>query len=134
MAGNRPYDNSEALDREGIPDLETPLNQDEGLVPPGDRPVAADEFGVTAREERADEPLAERVTREQRELGPDDIDLRDAERDYDDQRGPAGRLLERGSEDVDAVDDEKDAVASLVAEDEGAYSAEEAAMHLTDSP
>jgi len=134
MPGNRPYDNSQHLDSEGIPDLETPLNQDEGMMPPGDRPKAADEFGVTAREERADEPLAERVTREVRDVGGDDIDLRDAERTYDELEAREGRILEPGSEDVDMTDEEKDAIGTLVGEDEGALSAEEAALHITDNP
>ncbi|HEX7169044.1 MAG TPA: DUF5709 domain-containing protein [Acidimicrobiales bacterium] len=135
MPGNRPYDNSQHLDSEGIPDLESPINQDEGLIPPGDRPKGADEFGVTAREGRAHEPLADRVTRELPNLEPSDIDLADAERTYDElEAGMGGRLLEPGSEDVDVIDDEKDAIAALVGEDEGALSAEEAALHITDQP
>lgn len=134
MPGNRPYDNSQHLDREGIPDLETAINQDEGMIPPGDRPAGVDEFGVTAQEERGDEPIADRVTRELPDVGPDDIDLTDSERTYDEIEAGDGRLLEPGSEDVDAVDAEKDAVATLVGEDEGALSAEEAALHITDQP
>lgn len=134
MPGNRPYDNSQHLDREGIPDLETPINQDEGLVPPGDQPMAADEFGVTAREERAEEPLADRVTREVPDVSPDDIDLRDAERTYDELESGEGRLIDPGDEDVDVIDDEKDTIGTLVGEDEGALSAEEAALHITDTP
>jgi len=127
MAGNDPYGNDE-LDSEGVPDLETPLNQDEGMIPPRTHPQGVDQFGVTAAEERGDEPLAERVKREVPEVDEDDLDAADA----DDAIG--GRLLEPGSEDVDAVDDEKDSIASLVTEDEGALSAEEAAMHLTEEP
>ena len=134
MPANRPYDNSAHLDSEGIPDLETPVNQDEGIIPPGDRPIAADEFGVTAREELADEPLAERVTREEPDVSLDDIDLRDAERTYDEIEGGTGRIVEPGSEDVDQIDDEKDAIGRLVGNDEGALSAEEAALHITDNP
>lgn len=134
MPGNRPYDNSQHLDREGIPDLETPINQDEGLVAPGDQPIAADEFGVTAREDRAEEPLADRVTREVPDVSPADIDLRDAERSYTEIEAGGGRLLDPGDEDVDLVDDEKDAIGSLLGEDEGALSAEEAALHVTDNP
>ena len=133
MPGTGPYDNSRHLDREGIPDLETPVNQDEGLIPPGDRPVAAEEFGITAVEERKDEPIADRVTRELPDLDAGDIDLTDAERSYDDVAGPTGRLVEPGSEDVDVTDDEKDAIGTLFGDD-GALSAEEEAIHLTDSP
>ncbi|HVM09703.1 MAG TPA: DUF5709 domain-containing protein [Acidimicrobiales bacterium] len=134
MPGNRPYDNSQHLDAEGVPDLETPINQDEGLVPPGDQPIAADEFGVTAREERAEEPLADRITREVPDLTPDDIDLRDADRTYDELESGTGRIIEPGSEDVGLIDDEKDVIGSLVGEDEGALTAEEAAIHVTDTP
>lgn len=134
MPGNRPYDSSQHLDREGIPDLETPINQDEGLVAPGDQPIAADDFGVTPREERAEEPLADRATREVPDVSPDDIDLRDAERTYAEIEAGGGRLLDPGDEDVDLVDDEKDAIATLLGEDEGALSAEEAAIHVADNP
>ena len=122
------------LDREGIPDLEPPINQDEGMFAPGDQPIAADEFGVTAAEERADEPIAERVTREVPDPSADDLDV-DAALDDDGIGDPlAGRLVEPGAEDVDATDDEKDVIGALVGEDEGALTAEESAMHITDSP
>lgn len=124
MAGNDPYGDDD-LESEGIPDLETPINEDEGMIPPRTHPQGVDQFGVTAAEERGDEPLAERVKREVPDL---DEDSEAAD------EGIGGRLLERGSEDVDAIDDEKDSVASLVTDDEGALSAEEAAMHLTDEP
>jgi hypothetical protein len=52
----------------------------------------------------------------------------------DGHEGVGGRLVEQGSEDVDAVDDEKDTVAHLATEDEDGLSAEESAMHITDSP
>ena len=56
------------------------------------------------------------------------------ERTNDDERPIGGRLIERGSEDVDDVDDEKDSVASLGDESDDALSPEESAMHITDSP
>jgi hypothetical protein len=115
------------MDAEGIPDLETPVNQDEGLIPPRDHPQAVEEFGTTAAEERSDEPLADRVLREE-----PDFDEAGVGQAADDAIG--GRLIESGSEDVDAVDAEKDAVAALATEDEGGLSAEESAMHITESP
>jgi hypothetical protein len=115
------------MDAEGIPDLEDPINQDEGLIPPRDHPQAVEEFGITAAEERADEPLADRILREE-----PDFDEGAVGQAADDAIG--GRLIEPGSEDVDAIDEEKDAVATLATEDEGGLSAEEAAIHLTDSP
>lgn len=131
MAGNHDDPN---LDAEGIPDLETPINDDEGMIPPGDTPIAVDEWGVTAAEERLDEPIAERVTREVPDLRPDDIDLDAA--DDDDLRleeGTTARFVDPADRDVSGYDDEKDVIASLVGDD-GAPSAEEAAMHITDQP
>ena len=117
-----------SMDAEGIPDLETPINQDEGLIPPRDHPQAVEEFGVTAAEERADEPLADRVLREE-----PDFDEGAVAQAADDAIG--GQLVDAGSADVEGFDDEKDAVASVVGGDEDvALSAEEAAMHITDSP
>ena len=127
MAGTRPYDDGDEMDNEGIPDLEPPINQDEGQIPPRDYPQGAGKAGVTAAQQRTEEPIAERVLREEPDLDADDL-----AGEADD--GIGGRLVAPGSEDVDVVDYEKDEVASLVGEDEGALSAEEAAMHITDSP
>jgi hypothetical protein len=60
-------------------------------------------------------------------------------RSDDDRRDPdglAGQLVATGSEDVDVLDEEKDLVATIIGDDddEGTRSAEEAAMHITDSP
>lgn len=74
-----------------------------------------------------DEPIAERVRREEPDF--DEVAVGGAA-----DAAIGGRLLEPGSEDVDVVDEEKDAVATVVGEDEGALSAEESAMHITDSP
>ena|SRR5688500_16433513 len=131
MAGNH---DDPKLDAEGIPDLETPINDDEGMIPPGDTPIAVDEWGVTAAEERLDEPIAQRVTREVPDLRSDDIDLDAA--DDDDLRleeGTTARFVDPADRDVSGYDDEKDVIASLVGDD-GAPSAEEAAMHITDQP
>lgn len=72
--------NAADLDSEGIPVLEEPVNQDEGMMMPKDYPIAADDYGVTADEQRVDEPLAERVAREEPESipgdGPTDADDR----------------------------------------------------------
>jgi hypothetical protein len=94
-------------------------NDFEGEVPPGDRPQGVDEFGITVQEERTPEPLADRVKREQpdRERGA---------------RDDVGRLVEPDGGMVD-MDREAEAIA-METEDDGALSAEEAAMHITDSP
>lgn len=51
-----------------------------------------------------------------------------------DEEGIGGRLLEPGSEDVGVLDEEKDSIATLVTDGEDGLTAEEAAMHITDSP
>jgi len=139
MAGN--HDDPD-LDAEGIPDLETPISDDEGIISPGDTPIAADEWGVTAAQERLDEPIAERVTREVPDLRANDIDLDlDQADDADDadedgfrmEEGTTARFVDPADRDVSGYDDEKDVIASLVGDD-GAPSAEEAAMHITDQP
>jgi hypothetical protein len=112
------------MDEEGIPDLEDPLNDDEGMIPPRDHPQAVEEHGITAAEQQAGESLEDRLRREEPE----------ADADTPRRGGLRGRLVEPGSEDVDSVDEEKDSVGSLVEDDDDAQSAEEAAMHITDRP
>jgi hypothetical protein len=125
MTGMDPHHRDD-LDEEGIPDLETPVNEDEGLIPPRDYPQAVEEYGVTAAEQRGDEPLSERVLREEPDFGQPGYAA-------DDNGGLHARLIDPADEDVDDIDDEKDAIGFLV-EDEGALSAEEAAIHITETP
>lgn len=121
------HDDDLDLEAEGIPaiedappGLEDGYNQYEGMMPPRDHPVGAEEFGITAEEERLQEPLAERVLREEPDvMVGDDDDL-------------VGRLVEP-DQGVAGLDSERDAIAS-VAGDSDALSAEEAAMHVTDLP
>jgi hypothetical protein len=127
MTGNLPNEQSRDLDAEGIPDLETPINEDEGIIPPRDHPQGVEEFGVTAAEERGYESVADRTDREE-----PDVDVTSVAEAADEAIG--GRLLEQGSGDVDEIDDEKDSVASLGDDEGAALSAEESAMHITDSP
>jgi hypothetical protein len=127
MTGNLPNEQSRDLDAEGIPDLETPINEDEGIIPPRDHPQGVEEFGVTAAEERGYESVADRTDREEPDC--DETSVAEA---ADEAIG--GRLLEQGSGDVDEIDDEKDSVASLGDDEGAALSAEESAMHITDSP
>jgi hypothetical protein len=116
------------LEAEGLPaiedqppGLEDDYNQLEGMMPPRDYPLGVEEFGITAGEERQDEPLALRVTREE----PDIIPLGAEEE-------PLGRLVEP-DQGVAGLDHERDAIATDVADADG-LSAEEAAMHITDTP
>jgi hypothetical protein len=116
------------LEAEGIPPIEEQppgiegQNEVEGMIPPGDRPKAVEDWGTTSREERLDEPLAERVLREQpeRESGGAGAGQ------------PVGRLVQPDGGMVD-LDREPTEVA-METEDDGGLSAEEAAMHITDSP
>ncbi|HEV7886298.1 MAG TPA: DUF5709 domain-containing protein [Acidimicrobiales bacterium] len=94
-------------------------NDIEGEFPPGDRPRASTDWGTTAREERMDEPLADRVRREV----PDRVRAGDE---------PVGRLVAPDEGMID-VDDEPAEIATMTGDDAG-LSAEEAAMHITDSP
>jgi hypothetical protein len=62
---------------EGLPDLEdgTPearWAEDPQEMPlPGERPTAADDYGVTADEQRTEEPLDRRLSREEADAEPD---------------------------------------------------------------
>jgi hypothetical protein len=113
---------------EGMPPPEDPppgiddMSEDEGIIPPGDRPQAALDWGTTAREELLDEPLADRVKREV----PDRIP-------HDDGR-VHGRLVEPDEGWMGNLDDEPAEIAELVEDDDAGLSAEEAALHIVDEP
>lgn len=128
-------DTRSRLEDEGIPDLQdgTPQQQwardPEESPLPGEKPVALDEYGTTAEEQRAGEPLDLRLSRER----PDRLTANGDDPDapwpaWTPSAEPAGRLVEP-DEGVRA-DTEQDAVASDVGVDGGGYSAEEDAMHL----
>ena len=146
------------LDSEGVPDLEGPLPEkeltgdpQEGIAPPGDRPRATVEWGITAEEQREIEPLDVRIGRELPDIGATDpVD------EVVEDLGIGAQPLEPdapidyvGALDVDVDvedlvgkeligddllnDDEKDLVALAVASDpDDALSAEEAAIHIVD--
>jgi Family of unknown function (DUF5709) len=110
---------------EGIPAIEDNPpgidgdNDIEGMFPPGDSPVGVDEWGTTAREERLDEPLADRVRREQPDVEPGDP-------------GDLGRIVEPDQGMID-FDTEERVIGTMTADD-GGMTAEESAMHITDTP
>jgi hypothetical protein len=115
---------------EGIPDLqdgypEQQWAQDPQQAPvPGEEPMALDEHGTTAEEQREGEPLDGRLSREEPDpaLGPDPGEAGAPER--------AGRLIQ---EDEGArPDTEKDAVAGDAGPDTGGFSAEEEAVRVED--
>src|SRR4051794_3515712 len=121
-------DDDNGLEAEGVPDLfESPPGQDidtdsEGMMAPGDAPNAAVDYGTTSREERTDEPLSQRVRREEPEVGVGDLAAGDEE--------PEAPRLVAEDTDIDLQDLEDDAVAAE-SDDGSALTAEEAAMHVT---
>lgn len=131
----RHHDPGVAPEDEGIPDLQdgTPEQQraedPEQMPVPGDVPVAADRYGVTAAEQAAGESLDDRLAQEVPEeqvdgrapLGPDETG---AARPVDE---PAGRLVQE-DEGVRG-DTEKDMVGTAAGEETG-LSAEEAAVRV----
>lgn len=111
------------LEAEGVPAIDdASLDTDdpvEGMVPPRDYPLAVDDR-VTAADQVHGETLAERVRREQ-----PDHQLPDDE--------PVGRLLQPDQGIAD-LDDEPEEAADAVANDTAGLTAEEAAVHITDTP
>jgi hypothetical protein len=139
MSSRIPQPPSE-YEAEGIPDPGySPLDGDvtgqleSSTEQPRDVPLAADDFGTTARELHEGESLEGRISREE----PDVLALVDVPADesagvdtpFDDRAGQGvGRLVE--PDEGARTDTEADLVASDVGTDLGGYSAEEAAMHL----
>jgi hypothetical protein len=119
MSDARPGEEPQPED-EGIPDHEGPLpskvrtgDQQDGMIPPGDQPRGADEFGTTAAEQLRGETLTERLAEEE-----PNRPLPGTERD------DPGQLTERGDAETD---DEAELVASEF-EDTAGESAEEDAV------
>jgi hypothetical protein len=120
-----------ALEEEGNPELEDqPVGKvlsgetPEGVVPPRDYPLGAEEFGTTPAEDAMGESLAQRVAREVPDVP--------AGEGLDDGDEPlAGRLVQPdlGGD----VDDTPEEVGDAVP-DVGGLSAEEEAMHVEREP
>ncbi|MGE5765239.1 MAG: DUF5709 domain-containing protein, partial [Mycobacterium leprae] len=89
---------------------------------PGDEPMAVDDFGTTAAEQREGEPLDLRLSREE----PDVIG--DVLGDEPDDERAAGRIVE--TDEGAGPDLEPDAVGFDVGTDSGGMSAEEQALHV----
>jgi hypothetical protein len=115
--------------------LEQQLDGDqmEDLLPEGppDEPVAVEDYGMTAREQRSGEPLDERLAREEPEVSVDPLRPRDADEPWDgyvELRVSAGRLV---AEDEGAHSDtEADEVARDIGGDDGRFGAEEQAVRI----
>ena len=118
------------LDSEGIPDLEGPLPEkeetgdpQEGVAPPSEHP-AAEDYGTTDEEQRHDEPLSERLEREEPDVG---------DRAFV-EMGEGREVVREQDEAPGASDDEKDEVARAVDADRQGLSAEEAAVRVDPEP
>ena len=114
-----PQDEAESLDVEEISDDSDDPEGD--LAYPPDHLVGVNQYGVTEGEERVDEPLDERISRETPEVF-DALEGEDGTRPvpFDTADPEVGRLLE-DEDDLDAI-----------AADQADLSAEESAVHLTD--
>jgi hypothetical protein len=140
----QPQDDPGDQQGESFPDMEDSVGEapTEDLLPgysPPERERATDKFGTTGEEERRGESLDQRVAQELPDFGdqqPDSDGLGDSSDTdgelYDDQVGDrrAGRLV--APDEGAHTDTEKDVVAHDVGMDDGAQSAEEAAMHIID--
>jgi len=100
---------------------------------PGDRPVGVNEFGTTAAEQEAGEPLDLRLAREEPDLlagagSPPDIS-EDSDNPYPaDREERVGRIVE--TDEGAREDTEADSVALDVGTDGGGFTAEERAMRI----
>lgn len=109
-----PQDRAEQLDDDKIATSDDPSEE---LEYPPDEPLAVDAYGTTPAESRWDEPLDERVDREEPEAGP------------------AGGMRLVSPDEGAGPDDEADAVASSASGTTGAdLSAEESAVNETTPP
>jgi uncharacterized protein DUF5709 len=112
------------LEDEGIPDLQDGYPQQEWAEDPqqapvpGDEPVALDDFGTTAEEQREGESLDGRLAREEPDRPPGEESPR------------AGRLVQQDEGVRD--DTESEEVATDVGADSGGFSAEEDAVRVED--
>lgn len=129
---------SSQLDAEGIPDMEgsppgmSEEDRLEGITPPRDFPQGVDEFGIVNAEQRLDEPLAERVWREEPEVRPGDPDTAGIHTGVVEEDA-VNRLASPQAE-LGELDVTKDEVAHELHDEPTALSAEESAMHVSDAP
>lgn len=117
------------LEDQGIPDLqdgypEQEWAEDPQQAPvPGDEPMAVDDYGTTAEEQREGESLDGRLRREEPDVGA-------AGAGEEPRR--SGRLVQ---EDEGVRDDtESEEIAQDVGPDTGGFTAEESAMRVEDEP
>jgi Family of unknown function (DUF5709) len=116
------------LEDDGIPDLQDGYPQqywaeDPQRAPvPGDRPIALDDFGTTAEEQREGESLDGRLSREEPDVGEPGASTATPRE--------TARLVQQ-DEGVH-TDTESQEIATDVGQDTGGFTAEEAAMRVED--
>ncbi|HWA67026.1 MAG TPA: DUF5709 domain-containing protein [Mycobacteriales bacterium] len=127
-------DPGSALEDEGIPDQSDALpgkvitgDAQEDLAAPGDAPIAAEDFGMTAEEERAGEPLDGRLARELPDVSQHS-GAADGQPYPEDPEERAGRLTAPSDDGKD-----QDLWGEDVGADRGGFAPEERAMHVDDS-
>ncbi len=115
-----------SAEEEGIPEVEDDpdgmvlAGDDTDIMVPRDYPVAALDYGVTPAEQERDEPLADRVRREEPDFWEQAL--------ADDERRTPGRLVQpdEGQVDIDGVAEE----IGFGTDDLGGLSAEEEAVRI----
>jgi hypothetical protein len=139
--GDEIYDPSSDVEDDGVLDAADTLDGspgddplDQAIIPP-DRWSAGEGYGNTLAEEQAGEPLDRLLAEEEPDVDPyaeeEPADEDEPEDDGEVADPRAGRLV---AEDEGAhPDEETDLVARDVGIDAGAASAEEAAVHVTES-
>ena|SRR5437868_4760172 len=139
MTGRIP-DPADPMEEEGLPAMQEALPEKEitgdaqdGVAIPADEPQAVEDYGTTAAEEAAGEPLDGRLARELPDVLAE-ADEPAAEGEHVDDPYPedheerVGRLVE--SDEGAHTDLDPDAVALDVGTDGGGFSAEERAMRV----
>jgi hypothetical protein len=124
----------QASQEPGLPGKRITGDPQDDMPVPGDAPMAVDDYGTTAAEEQAGEPLDLRLSREEPDLlersaTTDADESEDSDQPYPvDPEERVGRIVE--TDEGARADDEASAVANDVGTDLGGFSAEERAMHI----
>lgn len=121
----------QASTESGLPGKRITGDPQDDMAVPLDRPTAATEYGTTAREQHAREPLDRKLARELPDPGEGGLTGEEyaADQPYPESNDEkAGRLV--APDEGVRSDAEPDAVARSVGTDHGGFTAEERAMHL----
>ena len=127
-------DEGQASQEPGLPGKRITGDPQDDMPVAGDAPVGVDDYGTTAAEEQAGEPLDLRLSREEPDLleraaATSADESEDADQPYPvDPEERVGRIVE--TDEGARTDDEASAVADDVGTDSGGFSAEERAMHV----